>query len=289
MEGAGAGAGGSRKIVEVFIETDSESDSSESSSHEETAEPTLTTVEEPPDPSPTNHPTVTQSSPDVDDGENRKHVHLTKSTYIVFYFNTQQFFPESALSPIDNPQLVSTFYHGDEDESMSQEEPDINFQEPLNNIFEDSIATTYTPSEPTPVTADLQPPPEDKIITDEPPFAVVEKSKVIDKSNSPPLEPKPIDPNREYCFCRQPPDTHSMIYCHQCLEWFHGECVGLTRQKAACIKRFYCPLCIDKNPSLVSVFESRAEGTRQHGVGQVKGQEKKSKNKKHCRRWVWHL
>ncbi len=194
------------------------------------------------------------------------------------------FFPESTVSPIDDPQLMNTFYHGNEDESI-QEEPDINFQEPLDDIIEDSIATTYTPPapEPTPVTADVQPPPEDKIITDEHPLSVVERSKVIDEDNSPP-EPKPIDPNREYCFCRQPPDTHSMIYCHQCLEWFHGECVGLTRQKAACIKRFYCPLCIDKNPSLVSVFESRAEGTRQQGVGQVKGQEKKSKNKKHCRR-----
>ena len=108
-------------------------------------------------------------------------------------------------------------------------------------------------------------------------------------------EPKAIDPNKVYCFCRQPADTYSMIYCHECLEWFHGECVGITRQKAACIKHFYCPLCIDKNPSLVTVFESRSDKDvpqqnlvekMRERVVQPKGntQGKRSKSKKHSRR-----
>lgn len=157
------------------------------------------------------------------------------------------------------------------------DETGINFQDPLDDpmdIIEDSMATILEPTD----TKLL----EEKPISDQHPLSVAESVVAKDDSSSP--EPKPIDPTKDYCFCRQPPDTLSMIYCHRCLEWFHGECVGLTRQKTTCIKRFYCPLCIDKDPSLVSVFESRPEGLRQHAVGQVKSVEKKLKNKKHSRR-----
>lgn len=123
------------------------------------------------------------------------------------------------------------------------------------------------------------------------------EEKQIEDKNSEEMtpEPKPIDPDREYCFCRQPADTYSMIYCHECLEWFHGECVGITRQKASSIKHFYCPLCIDKNPSRVTVFESRSdkeivqqvstERTKERLVQlKTNSQARKSKSKKHSRR-----
>ena len=106
-------------------------------------------------------------------------------------------------------------------------------------------------------------------------------------------EPKPIDPDKVYCFCRQPADTYSMIYCHECLEWFHGECVGITRQKAACIKHFFCPLCIDKNPSLVTVFQTRSDKDvvqqkplekMRERVPKGNTQGKRSRSKKHSRR-----
>ncbi len=185
------------------------------------------------------------------------------------------------MSSLDDPQLASPFYKEGSNESVSLDETGINFQDPLDDpmdIIEGSMATILE------LPTDIKPL-EEKNISEQQPLSVVESSKVVVKEDSPPPEPKPIDPTKDYCFCRQPPDTLSMIYCHRCLEWFHGECVGLTRQKATCIKRFYCPLCIDKDPSLVSVFESRGESNvRQQGVGHVKPYEKKFKNKKHSRR-----
>ena len=62
-----------------------------------------------------------------------------------------------------------------------------------------------------------------------------------------------------YCICRQPALNYFMIQCDRCGEWFHGSCVGITRQKAARIKEFYCPLCIDSDPSLATVFKTWAE------------------------------
>ena len=68
-----------------------------------------------------------------------------------------------------------------------------------------------------------------------------------------------VDPNKLYCICQQPAQSYGMIQCHDCCDWFHGSCVGITRQKALIVKQFYCPLCIDKDPSLVTVFFEKKE------------------------------
>ncbi len=188
-------------------------------------------------------------------------------------------FAGSNASAVDDQQLASPFYKETASENVSLEETGINFQDPLDDpmdIIEGSMATILGPTD-----AKIL---EEKSISEEQPLSTVESSKIVAKDDSPPPEPKPIDSTKTYCFCQQPPDALSMIYCHRCLKWFHGECVGITRQKTACIKKFYCPLCIDKDPNLVSVFESRAESVRQQAVGQVKSFEKKLKNKKHSRR-----
>jgi hypothetical protein len=82
-----------------------------------------------------------------------------------------------------------------------------------------------------------------------------------------------------------------MIPCHKCQNWFHGECVGLTRQKAATVKQFFCPLCIDKDPSLVTTFESRAEREaammkRERGqqLPSIQSRGSRKSGKKHSRR-----
>lgn len=101
-------------------------------------------------------------------------------------------------------------------------------------------------------------------------------------------EPPDNDPSKLYCLCQEPA-TFSMIPCHKCQNWFHGECVGLTRQKAATVKQFFCPLCIDKDPTLVTSFESRAEREailkkeRGYQFTHPKGGGRKS-GKKHSRR-----
>ena len=109
-------------------------------------------------------------------------------------------------------------------------------------------------------------------------------------------------PNNLYCLCRQPALNSFMIQCHQCNEWFHGSCVGITRHSATRIKQYYCSLCIDVDPNLVTVFHERApviveeddevdnRGSKERGKPTAKtrtGQSnsnKRTTSKKHSRR-----
>ena len=100
-------------------------------------------------------------------------------------------------------------------------------------------------------------------------------------------EPPNNDPTKVYCLCQEPA-TFSMIPCHKCQNWFHGECVGLTRQKAATVKQFFCPLCMDKDPTLVTSFENRAEREamlkKEKGLMSSQTRGYRKSGKKHSRR-----
>ena len=47
----------------------------------------------------------------------------------------------------------------------------------------------------------------------------------------------------KFCICRLPDDGELMIQCDECLDWFHGSCVGVDKKKSRNIKRYYCPNC----------------------------------------------
>ena len=111
-------------------------------------------------------------------------------------------------------------------------------------------------------------------------------------SSSTALQKQPKSPT-SYCICRFSVWDSSMIKCHKCEGYFHGDCVGISRLKATQLKHFYCPLCIDKDPNLVTEFESKAE--REAAEQKLKEEEdkklypthkdvRKFKNKKHSRR-----
>jgi hypothetical protein len=88
-----------------------------------------------------------------------------------------------------------------------------------------------------------------------------------------------------HCLCRDPKWDSSMIQCHGCHGYFHGTCVGISRLKATLLKHFYCPLCIDKNPELVSEFEAEKVEQKQLPVeGPKEVASKKLKSKRHNRR-----
>lgn len=92
-------------------------------------------------------------------------------------------------------------------------------------------------------------------------------------------------PNELYCFCKQPALTHHMVQCHRCNKWFHGSCVGITRHSAAKIKEFYCSMCIDQDPSLTTVFHSKAEEVaKEKPKSRTTYETNKRSNKKHSRR-----
>jgi len=65
------------------------------------------------------------------------------------------------------------------------------------------------------------------------------------------------DPNEPLCcICRGPAGKGFVIFCEECREWFHGECINITRVKSATIRKYYCKECRNDNPSLKIVYKS---------------------------------
>ena len=93
-------------------------------------------------------------------------------------------------------------------------------------------------------------------------------------------------PDKIRCFCGQPASS-AMVQCHGCREWFHGACVGITRHSSSLIKEFYCSVCIDDDPSLVTIFQSKAD-EEEIQRNKIKGKQGlssgKKSSKKHSRR-----
>ena len=58
--------------------------------------------------------------------------------------------------------------------------------------------------------------------------------------------------NEVFCFCRKPNDGQLMIQCDECLDWFHGKCVGITEDRAQEIDTYLCPMC-ETSESLTSM------------------------------------
>uniref|UniRef100_A0A131XSG6 Putative microtubule-associated protein futsch n=3 Tax=Ixodes ricinus TaxID=34613 RepID=A0A131XSG6_IXORI len=55
------------------------------------------------------------------------------------------------------------------------------------------------------------------------------------------------DPEKLWCICRQPHNDKFMIQCDKCEDWFHGTCVGVTRQQGRLWEKenreWMCPKC----------------------------------------------
>ncbi|KAJ0165094.1 Set1 complex component spp1 [Colletotrichum tanaceti] len=62
--------------------------------------------------------------------------------------------------------------------------------------------------------------------------------------------------NGPYCICRGPDDHRFMISCDVCEDWFHGECVDISKDVGEnLIERFVCPNCTDVDNNVVSLFK----------------------------------
>lgn len=62
-----------------------------------------------------------------------------------------------------------------------------------------------------------------------------------------------------YCICRKQDTDQFMIGCDNCDEWYHGDCIGISKQEAKKIKQFFCQTCQGKNPELHTKFKKTKE------------------------------
>ncbi|PTB64735.1 hypothetical protein BBK36DRAFT_1123637 [Trichoderma citrinoviride] len=57
-----------------------------------------------------------------------------------------------------------------------------------------------------------------------------------------------------YCICRGPDDHRWMICCERCEDWFHGECVHISKDIGeSLIEKFICPNCT--TDKLVTIYK----------------------------------
>ncbi len=57
------------------------------------------------------------------------------------------------------------------------------------------------------------------------------------------------DPERLWCVCKQPHNNRFMICCDNCLDWYHGKCVGITKRMGKEMEEvgneWRCPKCVE--------------------------------------------
>ncbi|KAF0295039.1 Death-inducer obliterator 1 [Amphibalanus amphitrite] len=75
------------------------------------------------------------------------------------------------------------------------------------------------------------------------------------------------DPDKLWCICRQPHNNRFMICCDKCEDWFHGNCVGVTRAMGAQMEEegrdWVCPLCKRKQKQREAAEREAATLARQ--------------------------
>lgn len=58
-----------------------------------------------------------------------------------------------------------------------------------------------------------------------------------------------------YCICRSSDSSRFMIACDRCEEWFHGDCVSVSKKESKSIKKYFCDKCRIEEPSLKTIFK----------------------------------
>ncbi|XP_050423649.1 CXXC-type zinc finger protein 1-like [Adelges cooleyi] len=59
-----------------------------------------------------------------------------------------------------------------------------------------------------------------------------------------------------YCICRSSDSSRFMIGCDACEDWYHGDCIGITRKQSKLIKQYFCDKCKSEDPTLKTVFKT---------------------------------
>lgn len=95
--------------------------------------------------------------------------------------------------------------------------------------------------------------------------------------------------NGPYCLCRGPDDHRWMICCETCEDWFHGECVNITKEIGeSLVEKFVCPRCTRGN--LVTIYKKTcALGTCRKPARLRHDQRSVFCSSEHAQTWWEHL
>lgn len=142
------------------------------------------------------------------------------------------------------------------------------FEEPSE--FEENVSRSTTSS---PIDVLQQQSSDEHIMFDYPTYPLEQETQeaeeTILQASKPHLEKNmSVSPLRQ-CICgSSSPGLSTMVECHSCHALFHGDCVGISRQKALLLKHFYCMVCMDKDSSLVNEFETKGTMVTERGGGE---------------------
>lgn len=71
---------------------------------------------------------------------------------------------------------------------------------------------------------------------------------------------------RLWCVCRRPHNNRFMICCDKCEDWFHGKCVGITKQMGTEMEErgieWVCPNCLKKQQPSIKVIRKISTTTK---------------------------
>ncbi|TPX40931.1 hypothetical protein SeMB42_g04094 [Synchytrium endobioticum] len=79
----------------------------------------------------------------------------------------------------------------------------------------------------------------------------ISTANVTDARQTPVLDDRPTHDEEGrplYCICRKPDESGFMIECDYCMEWYHGDCINITKKIAKSFgkQKWACPLCRQK-------------------------------------------
>ena len=67
--------------------------------------------------------------------------------------------------------------------------------------------------------------------------------------------------------------------CDHCEEWYHGDCVNVKERDAKYIKKYFCKVCIEKNPKLQIIYKSKYKDKEGLTIGTEHSKQKEKESK----------
>ncbi len=93
------------------------------------------------------------------------------------------------------------------------------------------------------------------------------------------------DPERLWCVCKQPHNNRFMICCDTCLEWFHGKCVGISKDMGKEMEEagneWRCPKCKEDKEAAQNELKRQELAKRLKEREEEKKKKAESAKKKH--------